>query len=94
MSLDDDVRQALAKLPDRLLEHQEMVLVVTNRQQIGASSIQAARSAAGYVAHSDHQLLSDAVVPGAYIETTRSMIERYGDVWFSDESQVIRRERL
>ena len=81
-------------LPARLLEDQEMVFVVINREHVGASSIQAARSVAGYVAQIDHQWMSDAVVPGAHLETTRSVIERYGDVWFNDESPVIRRECL
>ena len=40
----------------------------------------------------DEERMSDAVTSGAYIEATRSVIERYGRVWFNDESYVIFRE--
>ena len=52
---------------------------MTEREHVGASSIQAAPSAASYPARIDHERLSDAVVPEAYIETVRTVIERYGE---------------
>ena len=78
---------------ESLFRYEMHAMPVEAQEHIGTSSILAAWNAAAYVAQIDEQRMSDAVTSGAYIEATRSVIERHGGVWFNDESYVIRRER-
>ena len=78
---------------ESLFRYEMHAMPVEAQEHIGTSSILAAWNAAAYVAQIDEERMSDAVASGAYIEATRSVIERYGGVWFNDESYLIRRER-
>ena len=60
-------------------------------EHIGTSSILAAWNAAVYVAQIDEGRLAEAMSAGKYIEPTRSVMEKYGGVWFKNESYVISR---
>ena len=77
---------------ESVFRYEMQVMPVEVVEHIGTSSILAAWNAAAYVAQIDEERMSDAVASGAYIEATRSVIERYGRVWFNDESYVIFRE--
>lgn len=60
-------------------------------EHIGTSSLVAAFSSAAYVAQIDEQRLSRAMATGAYLDVTKSVIEKHGGVWFQDESFLITR---
>ncbi|MCY4370463.1 MAG: hypothetical protein OXF41_13880 [bacterium] len=66
-------------------------MAVEAQEHIATPSILAAWNAAAYVAQIDEQRMAGAVESGAYIEATRSVIERHGGVWFNNESYVIHR---
>lgn len=74
-------RYAMHTMPSQEAEH------------IGTSSLVAAFTSAAYVAQIDEPRLSAAMASGAYLEATRSVVERHGGVWFQDESFLIRRRR-
>jgi hypothetical protein len=59
---------------------------------IGTSTLLAAWNAATYVAQIDDARLSDAMSSSAYLEATRAVLRRHGELWFNDESFVIRRK--
>ncbi|MBI3513469.1 MAG: hypothetical protein HY060_05305 [Proteobacteria bacterium] len=60
---------------------------------IGTSTLFAAWNAAIYVAQIEDQRLSEAVLSGAYLDATRSVLQKHGGLWFWDESYVISRKR-
>lgn len=66
-------------------------MAVEAQEHIATPSILAAWNAAAYVAQIDEQRMAGAVASGAYIQATRSVIERHGGVWFNNESYVIHR---
>ena len=59
--------------------------------QIGTSSVVAAWNAATYVAQIDEDRLALAMASGDYLEVTREVMEKYGQVWWNDEMFLIRR---
>ena len=77
---------------ESMFRYEMHAMPVEAQEHIGTSSILAAWNAAAYVAQIDEERMSDAVASGAYIQATRSVIERRGGVWFNDESYVIHRE--
>ena len=77
---------------ESVFRYEMHAMPVEAQEHIGTSSILAAWNAAAYVAQIEEERMSDAVASGAYIEATRSVIERHGGVWFNDESYVIHRE--
>jgi hypothetical protein len=60
---------------------------------IGTSTLFAAWNAAIYVAQVEDQRLSEAIGSGAYLEATKAVLQKYGGLWFWDESFVISRRR-
>ncbi len=58
---------------------------------ISTSTLLAAWNAAIYVAQIDDHHLIEAMSSGAYLEAARSVLERYGGLWFTDESFVVAR---
>ena len=80
--LDDEesiFRYSMHTMPSQETEH------------IGTSSLVAAFSSAAYVAQIDEGRLSHAMHSGAYLDVTAKVIEKYGGVWFHDESFLITR---
>lgn len=77
---------------EALFRYEMQVMPAAVQEHIGTSSILAAWNAAAYVAQIDEERMAEAVASGAYLEAARSVIERYGRVWFQDESYVIFRE--
>lgn len=62
-------------------------------EHIGTGLTLAAWNAAAYVAQIDEERLSAAMQSGSYVPATRSVLERYGGVWFNDEIyRITRRE--
>jgi SAM-dependent methyltransferase len=60
---------------------------------IGTSTLFAAWNAAIYVAQVEDQRLSEAIGSGAYLDATKAVLQKYGGLWFWDESFVISRRR-
>lgn len=92
----DDHGLVMEHLPDEeaIFRYEMQAMPVEAKEHIGTSSILAAWNAAAYVAQIEEERMSEAVASGAYIDATRSVIERHGGIWFNDESYVIRRERV
>ncbi|MEZ5709951.1 MAG: hypothetical protein R3E02_11255 [Blastomonas sp.] len=64
----------------------------SERASIGTSTLLAAWNAATYVAQIDDARLSDAMGNPAYLEATRKVLRKNGELWFNDESYVIVRK--
>ena len=60
---------------------------------IGTSTLFAAWNNATYVAQLEDDRLAEAMSSGAYLESTRQVLRRYGRHWFNDESFVLSRKR-
>jgi len=58
---------------------------------IGTSTLLAAWNAATYVAQIDDERLSAAMSNPVYLEATRKVLRKNGELWFNDESYVISR---
>lgn len=60
---------------------------------IGTSTLLAAWNAAVYVAQIEDARLADTLREGAWVEATREVLRKYGELWFVDESFVVARPR-
>lgn len=61
-------------------------------QSIGTSTLLAAWNAATYVAQIEDDRLSDAMGNSNYLEATREVLRKNGELWFNDESYIICRK--
>jgi SAM-dependent methyltransferase len=61
---------------------------------IGTSTLFAAWNAAIYVSQIEDQRLSEAVRDGRYLDVTAQVLNKYGGLWFNDETYVISRRPL
>jgi len=77
---------------ESVFRYEMRTMPVEAKEHIGTSAILAAWNAAAYVAQIDEERMEEAVAFGAYHDGTRSVLQRYGRVWFNNESYVIRRE--
>ena len=59
---------------------------------IGTSTLLAAWNAATYVAQIDDERLSQAMTNSAYLDATREVLRKHGELWFNDESYLISRQ--
>jgi hypothetical protein len=57
--------------------------------RIGTSSVVAAWNAATYVAQIDETRLAQAMSTGLYLDATRKVMEKHGQIWWNDELFVI-----
>ena len=65
---------------------------VDNEQaSIGTSTLLAAWNAATYVAQIEDERLAEAMTSSAYLDATRAVLRKNGELWFNDESYVIAR---
>jgi hypothetical protein len=55
--------------------------------------LMAAWNDAVYVAQIDDRRLELVMRDGAYLDATRSVLQKYGKLWFQNESYVISRHR-
>lgn len=60
---------------------------------IGTSTLFAAWNAAVYVAQIEDQRLAETLKKQNYLEATNQVLQKYGGLWFHDESYVISRKR-
>ena len=60
--------------------------------QIGTSTLLAAWNAATYVAQIEDDRLSAAMGNPAYLDATRAVLRKHGELWFNDESYLITRQ--
>ena len=58
---------------------------------IGTSTLLAAWNAAVYVAQIDDRRVTEAMTGPGYLDATRAVLRRYGELWFNDESYLITR---
>lgn len=58
---------------------------------IGTSTLLAAWNAATYVAQIDDERLAQAMSSSAYLDATRAVLRKHGELWFNDESYLITR---
>ncbi|WP_417620714.1 hypothetical protein [Parasphingorhabdus sp.] len=61
-------------------------------QSIGSSTLFAAWNAASYVAQIEEQRLAQALSNDQYLDVTRHVLERHGELWFNDEIYMISRK--
>ena len=59
---------------------------------IGTSTLLAAWNAAVYVAQIDDERVTSAMSGPQYLEATRAVLKKYGELWFNDESYIIARK--
>ncbi len=71
------IRYRLHAMPSESAEH------------IGTSTVLAAWNAAAYVAQIDDRRLSEAMAGSAFVEATRQVMDRHGEIWFNDECYLI-----
>lgn len=58
---------------------------------IGTSAILAAWNAAVYVAQIDDERLDEVMRDGKYLDITAQVLQKYGGLWFTDESFIVTR---
>ncbi len=58
---------------------------------IGTSTLLAAWNAATYVAQIDDERLAEAMSNSAYLDATKAVLRKNGELWFNDESYLITR---
>jgi hypothetical protein len=62
-------------------------------KSIGTSTLFAAWNAAVYVAQIEDARLHDALSDRSYLDATNGVLNKYGALWFNDESYIISRKR-
>ena len=60
-------------------------------ETIGTSTLLAAWNAATYVAQIEDERLAQAMSSSAYLDATRAVLRKHGELWFNDESYLISR---
>jgi hypothetical protein len=60
--------------------------------RIGTSTLFAAWNAAIYVNQIEDERLAPAVTSGAYLDATQAVLQKYGGLWFNDETFVVTRK--
>jgi hypothetical protein len=61
--------------------------------RIGTSTLFAAWNAAIYVNQIEDERLDTVATTGAYLEATQQVLQKYGGLWFNDETFVVSRRR-
>jgi len=80
---DSVFRYKMHTMPDEI-EHEG--------ESIGTSTLLAAWNAATYVAQIEDERLSEAMGDSRYLEATREVLRKNGELWFNDESYIISRK--
>jgi hypothetical protein len=76
-------RYEMHTLPDEIDSEETM---------IGTSTLLAAWNAATYVAQIEDDRLAEAMGNPAYLDATRAVLRKHGELWFNDESYLITRQ--
>ena len=61
--------------------------------RIGTSTLFAAWNAAIYVNQIEEERLDEVVSKGTYLEATQTVLQKYGGLWFNDETFVVSRRQ-
>ncbi|HEU4626398.1 MAG TPA: hypothetical protein VFS52_16630 [Steroidobacteraceae bacterium] len=62
--------------------------------RIGTSTLFAAWNAAIYVNQIEDERLEPMVTSGAYLQATQAVLQKYGGLWFNDETFTVTRRRV
>jgi hypothetical protein len=62
--------------------------------RIGTSTLYAAWNAAIYVNQIEDERLDPVVSTGAYLDATQAVLQKYGGLWFNDETFTVSRRKL
>jgi hypothetical protein len=62
--------------------------------RIGTSTLFAAWNAAIYVNQIEDERLEPMVTSGAYLQATQSVLQKYGGLWFNDETFTVTRRKV
>jgi len=82
-------RDALFRYEMHTLPHE----IDSESASIGTSTLLAAWNAATYVAQIEDERLAQAMSNSDYLEATREVLRKNGELWFNDESYIIERTR-
>jgi len=63
-----------------------------DQASIGTSTLLAAWNAATYVAQVEDERLAEAMASSLYLDATRAVLRKNGELWFNDESYIIIRD--
>jgi hypothetical protein len=84
-----------APTDDRSLFRYEMHTLPSEvSDRIGTSTLFAAWNAVIYVNQIEDERLDTVVTSGAYLEATQAVLQKYGGLWFNDETFAVARKRL
>ena len=92
-----DVRDYTLTAPpdDKAVFRYEMHTLPSEIQdRIGTSTLFAAWNAAIYVNQIEDERLEPMVTSGAYLQATQSVLQKYGGLWFNDETFTVTRRRV
>jgi hypothetical protein len=96
VSLGRDVREftLAAQTDDKSLFRYEMHTLPSEvSDRIGTSTLFAAWNAAIYVNQIEDERLDSVVTSGAYLDATQAILQKYGGLWFNDETFTVVRKR-
>lgn len=88
---DDDLLYPELSDDEAIFRYELHAMPSERTEHIGTGLTLAAWNAAAYVAQIEEERLAQAMSSGVYVAATRSVLERYGGVWFNDEAYVIAR---
>jgi hypothetical protein len=67
---------------------------ITQESSIGTSTLFAAWNAAIYVNQIEDERLEPVVTSGDYLQATQSVLQKYGGLWFNDETFTVTRRKI
>jgi hypothetical protein len=84
-----------AAMPDdkSILRYEMHTLPSEIGDRIGTSTLFAAWNAAIYVNQIEDERLDSVVTTGTYLDATQQVLQKYGGLWFNDETFVVSRRR-
>ena len=86
----------LTALPDdkAIFRYEMHTLPSEISDRIGTSTLFAAWNAAIYVNQIEDERLEPVVTSGAYLQATQAVLQKYGGLWFNDETFTVTRRKV
>ena len=86
----------LTALPDdkAIFRYEMHTLPSEISDRIGTSTLFAAWNAAIYVNQIEDERLEPVVTNGAYLQATQAVLQKYGGLWFNDETFTVTRRKI
>ena len=86
----------LTALPDdkAIFRYEMHTLPSEISDRIGTSTLFAAWNAAIYVNQIEDERLEPVVTSGAYLQATQAVLQKYGGLWFNDETFTVTRRKI